>query len=153
MLRKQNASKNNFTARKWGFDRIKGGLPYNVSHFFLLYLSLYFFFPLVRFNRKHTRTWSQVEIERTTACVCLCVCAYVYLPMYAPWSHSCDGHIAILVGDYRKEQFVFSCFLLVGRHHFFPCSESHFTFFSLLVPMLHWFRSYWSTCIISLRKT
>ena len=82
MLRKRNTSKNNLTARKWGFDRIKGGLPYNVSHFFL-YLSLYFF-SLVHFNRKHTRTCTQVEIERTTACVRLRVCVYVYLHMYAP---------------------------------------------------------------------
>lgn len=35
------------------------------------------FFSLVHFNRKHTRTCTQVEIERTTASVRLCVCLRV----------------------------------------------------------------------------
>ena len=85
MLRKQNISKNNLTARKLGFDKIKGGLPY-VSHFFLLYLSQYFFFSLVRFNRKHTGTCKQADIVRTTAFVCLLVWVYVYLHVWAPRS-------------------------------------------------------------------
>ena len=76
MLRKQNISKNNLTARKLGFDKIKGGLPYNVSHFFLLYLSQYFFFFLSTFQQE---THTNLQTSRDRKYYCMCVFAYVGL--------------------------------------------------------------------------
>lgn len=110
MLRKQNTSKNNLTARKWGFDRIKGGLPYNVSHFFL-YLSLYFFSQYISIGNTHELAHKCRQKGLLHVCICVCVFMCIYTCMH-PEAHSCDGHFAILEGDYRKEQFVFSCLLL-----------------------------------------
>ena len=110
MLRKHNTSKNNLTAKKWGFERIKGGLPYNVSHFFL-YLSLYFFFLSTFQQETHTNLHTSGDRKDYCKCAFVCVFTCIYTCMH-PEAHSCDGHFAILEGDYRKEQFVFSYLLL-----------------------------------------
>ena len=73
MLRKQNISKNNLTARKLGFDKIKGGLTY-VSHFFLLYLSQYFFFFFLSTFQQETHRNLQTSGYSKDYCICVFAC-------------------------------------------------------------------------------